>query len=151
MASLGTYLVLEIDNEIIADTIDVRLRALADALEDTTKEDGLNASFIQGIVKIGIAGSFLLASSLTNWNRLYNLINAGSQAVVKLYFDGVEILSGFGIVRKLSKKGGNSDDLVTGNYGIRFYVTSIGEGFNIITEGGFTIITEGGETIITDG
>ncbi len=149
MASLGLYLVLEIDNEIIAEAIDIKLRALADALEDTTKEDGLNASFIQGLVKIGIAGSFLLASSLTNWDRLYNLINSATPATITLYFNGEEVLAGLGIIRKLSKKGGNSDTLVTGNYGIRFYVTTAG--VEIITEGGFTIITEGGETIITDG
>lgn len=146
----GTYLVIEIDGEVIAEATNVNLKVIADSLDKTSKDDGLNGTFLAGLVKIGLAGEFLLASDSSNWDKLYDLLSTRDQAVVTLFFDGVEKLGGFGIVKKLSMTGANSDSLVTGKWGIRYYVSTISSELTIETEAGFTIITESGETIITE-
>ena len=150
MAALGTYLTLELDGDVIAETTELSIKIEADALESTTKDSGINATFIAGKYKAGLAGTFLLATNGANFDTLYTLINTATSMDVVVYYNGSAILNGTGIMKQLSETGANSDTLVTGKYGIRFHITDVGENVEIITEDGFTIITESGETIITE-
>lgn len=150
MSSLGIYLNVTLDGSVIAETTSVEFGIEAVKLDVTTQGDALNSKFIQGNMKMAIAGGFLLASSAANWGVLFDLLSTGTQATILVLHEGRSLVSGPGVIKKLDSAGGISDSLCTGKYGIRFYVTSIGEGVEIITEDGFTIITEDGQTIITE-
>jgi len=78
------------------------------------------------------------------------LMSAGTQTDVLVLHNGRTLVSGPGVIKRLESAGGLSDSLCTGKYGIRFYITNVGEGVAIITEDGFTFITEDGDTIITE-
>jgi len=144
MAILGTYLVLKLNDEVIAEATDVEMRIKAKPLNTTTKESGLNAEFIGGMVVIAIAGKYLFTED--NWDTLFGMI--GSEVGVSLFRDEVQFLGGNGILKKLSAQGGNSDQTITGAYGIRYKTTS--DNFAILTEAGFDFITEDAETIILE-
>jgi hypothetical protein len=150
MSIPGSYLVLEVDEEIIAETTDVSLKIVSKALDTTSKDSGLNAEYIGGKVMIAIAGGYLLASSGANWEALFDYMHGGTSMTVEFYRDGVYFFNGAGYLKKLSLTGANSDSLTTGVYGISFIYDAEETEGAIITEDGLEITTEDGETILIE-
>lgn len=149
----GSYLTLEVGATTVAETTDVNLKVAAKALDSTSKSSGLNSEYIGGTVRIAAAGSFLMASDGANWSTLWSSFKDGDEVVVHYYRNGVGFLSGNGVIKKLTMKGGLSDSLITGTYGLRFTYESEQEisGEYLTTEAGVTITTEGGDPIQIDG
>ena len=148
----GSYLYLTMDGSTIAETTDVSLKFQAKAIDKTTKDSGFNAEFMGGTVKVAIAGTFLVASDGSNWDTLWAAFEDGTEVDVNYLRHGTQFLSGTGIVKKLTLKGGNSDELVTGTYGIlhtgEFNTESVGDA--ILTEDGYYFETEDGQTVILE-
>ena len=143
MAIAGWYLVLKVDDEIIGETTSVNLKVKAKKLNTTTQESGLNNALIAGKVKIALSGTFL---KYDDWDTLYSKLN--NDVTIQLYSDEDRILNGFGKIKRLTKRGGNSDQKVSGAYGIQYKSDTSGAGLYITTEGDVAITTEGGETIL---
>jgi hypothetical protein len=152
MGILGSYLNIEVDGLLVAETTDVNMKIEAKALDATTKVSGYNYECIGGTVKIAIAGSYLMSQDGANWEALWASFNAGSNVTVAYYRDAVNFFSGYGIIKRLTIKGGNSDELITGGYGIMYShslnVPPAGE--TILTESGIEITTETGETLLVE-
>jgi hypothetical protein len=123
MAQRGDYLTLKVLHTsveaIIAEATSVSVDFSAEALETTSQDDGLNASFIAGKVSCTISGDFLYASTGANFSNLFTHMNAGTLVEVTVYRDSTAILEGDGVITSLSLGGGNSDQLVTGAYSIQ--------------------------------
>jgi len=126
MSLRGDYLVIQANldgsgqtEEDIAETTSCSIDFSAEALETTSQDSGLNASFIGGKVSCTITGDFLLASSGTNFTNLFTVMNAGTTIYVRALRSGTEFLNGEGVITGLSLAGGNSDQLVTGSYSIQ--------------------------------
>lgn len=151
MALRGTYLTLSLNGVEIAEAAEVSVKVKAKSLDITNQSDGHSASFMPGALKVGLAGRFLLASDASNWQTLYDLIGSGSEIDVILYRNSVEVLNGYGILKRLSKAGARSDDLITGAWGIRYYpTTATTEGLTLLTEAGVEITTEADVEITTE-
>ena len=146
MGVSGSYLVLKVDGSVIAETTSVNLKIIAKGLDRTSQASGVNASFMAGKIKIGIAGAFLFASDGANWTALYDFLKAGTEFEVVFYNNGTEFFGGSGVMKKLSIRGANQKSLVTGSYGIRFTPTADA----ILTEGGLEITTEDGRVLIIE-
>jgi len=147
----GSYLTVTVNGAVIAETTDVNIKIEAKALKATSQDSGVNSDHVAGVVKLGIVGRYLLASNGDNWTALFGYVNEGTEVEVAFYRDSVNFLSGWGLMRKLNPKGGNSDTLVTGMYGIRYNFTQQGatsEG--ILSEDGFTLRAETGETLLIE-
>jgi hypothetical protein len=123
MAQRGDYLTLKVLHTsveaIIAEATSVSVDFSAEALETTSQDDGLNASFIAGKVSCTISGDFLYASTGANFSNLFTHMNAGTLVEVTVYRDSTAILEGDGVITSLSLGGGNSGQLVTGAYSIQ--------------------------------
>lgn len=141
----GAYMVLKVDDSVIAETTKVNLKVTAKPMDSTSQDSGINGSFTTGKVMVGIGGAFLYATS--DYSSLYTYLNAGTQMGVIVYVDGNGIINGYGIMKKLSAKGANADENITGAYGIR--ITSM-DAQAILTESGFELLTESGETLIIE-
>jgi len=150
MSLLGSYLVLKVEGAVIGETTSVSLKMTATGLDRTSQDSGLRSSYSAGKVKVGMAGAFLFASG-GNWETLYSYLKTGAEMGISLFVNGAEILSGFGIMKKLSLKGADEASLVTGAYGIRYNTTTTQEEVDaILTETGIEITTETGVTITTE-
>jgi hypothetical protein len=148
---LGNYLVIKIGGEVIAEANKVNLKLVAKPLKATTKSNGIASAAVAGKVMIGISGSFMYASDGDNFDRLYDYLSTGGELGVGLYRNGELFLNGYGVMKKLSKRGANSDQLVTGAYGIRYNYSSDDPGAQaILTESGLNITTESGQQIIIE-
>ena len=152
MSIPGSYLTIEVDGATVAETTDVNMKVMAKALDSTSKDSGLNSECIGRLTRIAMAGSFLMSADGGNWDKLWDSFSGGESVYIYYYRDGINFLSGVGVIKKLTTKGGNSDSLVTGTYGLRFkYETPIEyEGFGLTTEAGLTITTEDGDTLTID-
>ena len=137
---------LEVDGNIIAETTSVSLKIVSQSLDRTSHASGVNAAFIAGMIKVGIAGAFLYASNGANWPALYDFLKDGTEFELVFYNNGTEFFGGSGIMKKLNLKGADRDSLVTGSYGIRFTPTSDA----ILTESGLEITTEDGQILIIE-
>ena len=146
MAIRGVYLVLKLDGEIVAETINVSMKMIVKGLDRTSQDTGLNAAFMSGKVKIGIAGTYLMASDNSNWTTLYGSLN--SSFAIGLYLNESMLLNGYGILKKLSLKGSDSKKNLTGTYGIRFNESLDTD--VLITESGIELTTEDGQTLIIE-
>lgn len=142
----GSYLLVKCNGAIIAESTDVNLKVIVSKLDGTHQGSGVNAVYVPGSVKIGIAGSFLYASDGTNWATLYDYLAAGSEFEIVFYRDGTEFFGGGGILKKLSMKGSNAKEGITGSYGIRYTPTTGA----ILTESGLEITTEDGQVLIIE-
>lgn len=141
MSLRGTYLVLYLDGEPVAEAADISLKVRASTIEATTQTDGQNARFIPGSVKIGMAGTFFTSSA--NWDLIYGFMKEGSELGAVLYQNEDELFDGGCVVRKLGKSARISDSLVAGTFSLRYYPTTI-------TAGGFTLLTESCVEITTE-
>jgi hypothetical protein len=106
-------------NEVIAATTSVTLDISAEALETTSQDDGLFATYIGGKVSGTIAGDYLLASTGDQYTNLYNHMANADKIEVEVFRDTTVILSAEGVITGLNLTGGNSDTLTTGNYAIQ--------------------------------
>jgi len=124
MALRGDYLTIRTTatsgsatvNDVIAETTSVNIDFSADALETTSQDDGLNASFIQGKVSGTISGDFLVATGTAEFSELFTAMNAGTKMEVDVYESSNNILAGDIVITSLSLSGGNSDQLTTGSF-----------------------------------
>ena len=103
-------------NEVIAATRSVNLDITAEALETTSQDDGLFATYIGGKVSGTISGEYLLASDGDQYTNLYNHMANGDTIEVVVYRSSTAILTADAVITGLSLQGGNSDTLTTGNY-----------------------------------
>jgi len=106
-------------NSVIAATTSVNLDITAEALETTSQDDGIFATYIGGKVSGSISGDFLLASTGEQYTNLYNHMAAGDTVEVDVYRDTTIIMNAEGVITGLSLTGGNSDTLTTGSYSIQ--------------------------------
>jgi hypothetical protein len=106
-------------NSVIAATTSVNLDITAEALETTSQDDGLFATYIGGKVSGSISGDFLLASTGEQYTNLYNHMASGDTVEVDVYRDTTIIMNAEGVITGLSLTGGNSDTLTTGSYSIQ--------------------------------
>jgi hypothetical protein len=127
MAILGDKLIVKVQqhssgsvNESIAATTDVSVDFTAEALETTSQDDGLNATYIGGKVSGTATGSYLLASSGDQFTNLFNHMNAGDTIEVEVYRDSTKFVDCNGIITSLGLAGGTTDTLFTGSYTIQF-------------------------------
>ena len=104
---------------IIAESTDVSIDFSAEALETTAQASGLNASFIAGKVTCTISGSYLLASTGTQFATLFDHMNNGQTIAVEVYRDTTKFLDGVAVITSLGLSGGLSDSLVTGSYSLQ--------------------------------
>ena len=125
MALRGDYLRIKVQQhsstvggEYVAETTSVSVDFGAEALETTSQESGLNASFIGGKVTGTVGGDYLLASDGTNFSNLFSFMNAGTTIEVDVYRSGSLWIAAEGVITNLSLSGGNSDQLATGSYSI---------------------------------
>lgn len=147
----GSYMVLRISGEVVAETTSVSVKMAAKKLETTSQDNGLNAGYEQGKVKLGLFGAFLLATDRANWTTLYGKVKDGLEVGVSLLVQGAEVFNGYGILKRLSLSGRDAKNLITGAYGIRYnYVATEEESTVITTEAGVTITTETGEKLIIE-
>jgi len=124
MALRGDYLTIRTTatsgsatvNDVIAETTSVNIDFSAEALETTSQDDGLNASFIQGKVSGTISGDFLVATGTAEFSELFTAMNAGTKMEVDVYESSNNILAGDIVITTLSLSGGNSDQLTTGAF-----------------------------------
>lgn len=119
MAIRADLIVLKIDAAIIAESTDVTIDFSAEALETTTQTSGLNAEYIPGKVVGTASGSFLLASTGTNFATLFTEMNAGTSFAVTVERNSTEFIDCDGVLTSLSVTGGLSDALSTGSYTIQ--------------------------------
>lgn len=112
--------------QVLAETTDVSISFSAEALETTSQDDGLNATFIGGKVSCTISGSFLLATSATNFSTLFTYMNAGTKIELDAVHSygasgagGTVFLDGQGVITGLELSGGKSDVNTTGSYTIQ--------------------------------
>ena len=150
MPQLGTYLTLTLEGSVIAEASSVSIKVVASALDSTSKDSGLYSGGAGGLVKIGVAGSFLYAAS-GNWSDLYDYQKAGTAVTVTMWRGGVEFISGEGVIKKLSMTGSDPGSHITGAYGIRYTSWNFGESVvsTMITEDElYDLITEDGDTLI---
>ena len=148
MGILGSYLVLKIAGEVVAESTNVNLKLASKVLETTSQDNGVNAGYEAGGIKIAIAGRFLYVAE-GNWDVLYDYI--GGEMGVGFFRNGVEFLNGYGVLKSLSLKGADSKERITGTYGIRYnYLSSIPSVEAITTESEIELITETGETLIIE-
>jgi len=151
MSLSGVYLVLKVNNEIVAETVSVKFQAKTKNLETTSQSDGLYASQMAGKIVVSLSGAFLLASDADNYDTLFTYIKNATEFSAVLYMNGEEAMSGYAVMKRLSNKGGNSRELTTGSYAIKYYPTSVYTGGEaLLTEAGVEITTEADETIITE-
>lgn len=124
MALRGDYLTIRTTassgsatvNDVIAETTSVNIDFSAEALETTSQDDGLNASFIQGKVSCTISGDYLVATGTTEFSELFTAMNAGTKMEVEVYETASKILDGDIVITSISLSGGNSDQLTTGSF-----------------------------------
>jgi len=148
MGILGSYLVLKLNDAVVAETTSVSLKMISKGLETTSQSSGVYSSYEGGKVKIGMAGKFLLASGSANWTILYDFMKAGDEFEVELFVNESSLFSGFGLMKKLSLRGADESSLVTGAYGIRYQIEP--SYYAITTEGDLIITTEDGQDIIIE-
>lgn len=101
-------------NEVIAETTSVTVDFSAEALETTSQDSGLNATFIGGKVTGTASGDFLTGTTGTNFDQLFDHMNAGNTLEVEVYISAVQKLAGEGVLTALSMTGGDSATLSTG-------------------------------------
>lgn len=121
MALRGDFLTIRVQqhssgvvNEVIAETTSVTVDFSAEALETTSQDSGLNASFIGGKVTGTASGDFLVATAGTNFDQLFAHMNAGDILEVQVFVNAVEKLAGEGVLTSLNMTGGDSATLTTG-------------------------------------
>ena len=121
MALRGDYMTIRVQqhssgvvNEVIAETTSVTVDFSAEALETTSQDTGLNASFIPGKVTGTASGDFFVASDNANFQQLFDHMNAGNILEVEVYTNAVLDLQGELVLTALSKTGGDSATLTTG-------------------------------------
>ena len=126
MAGRGDYLTILVDQHssavspaIVAETTSVSVDFSAEALETTSQDSGLNASFIPGKVSCTVSGDFLLASDAANFSLLFAKLNAGTLVEVEVEINGTALLAGHGVITSLTAGGANSDALATGAFTIQ--------------------------------
>jgi len=128
MALRGDYLLLKTRKsgsatviDVIADTTSVTVDFSAEALETTSQDSGLHATFIPGKVTGTISGDFLKASSSGDYEQLFALMNAGSVVEFEVWTGttSTEILDGTAVITSLSVTGGDSSTLVTGAFSLQ--------------------------------
>lgn len=105
--------------EVVAATTSVNLDISADALETTSQDDGLFATYIGGKVSGNISGDYLLASTGDQYTNLYNHMAAGTTIEIEVYRDTTVIMTADAVITSLSLTGGNSDTLTTGAFGLQ--------------------------------
>ena len=103
-------------NEVIAATTSVNLDISAEALETTSQDDGLFATYIGGKVSGTISGDYLLASTGDQYTNLYNHMANADTIEVEVYRESTAILTADAVITNLSLTGGNSDTLTTGAF-----------------------------------
>ena len=146
----GTYLTLQVEEEVIAEAVDISVKATAKRLEITNQSDGLYAAFMQGNIKVAMAGGFLAATTGANYTKLFDYLTTSQEMRVSLYRDAVEALGGYGIFKRLGV-GGRDKMLITGVWGLRFYLERIGTGGeSILSEAGIIITAEDDTKITAD-
>jgi predicted secreted protein len=127
MASLrGDKLILKVQqhssgttNQVLAATRSVNLDITAEALETTSQDDGIYATFIGGKVTGTISGEYLLASTGEQYTNLFNHLANGDVIEVELERDGTNIMTTEGVITSIGLAGGNADSLVTGAFSIQ--------------------------------
>lgn len=144
---IGSYLVVRVDGEDIAETTSVSLKVKARRLDTTTQDSGINESVTSGKVMIRISGSFLYTN---NWDTLFTYLNDRSEVSIAYLRNGVEFFTGYGIFRRLSARNSDRKKGVTGSYSIRYRYSATPGSTAITTESGFKITTESGETLIIE-
>ena len=124
MALRGDYLTIRTTatsgsatvNDVIAETTDISIDFSAEALETTSQDSGLNASYIGGKVSGTISGGYLVATGTAEFSELFTAMNAGTTMEVEVYETANQILDGDIVITSLSMSGGNSDTLTTGAF-----------------------------------
>jgi len=123
MAQRGDYLILKVLHtsveRVLAETTSINVDFTGEALETTSQDSGLNASFIGGKVSCTISGDFLYSSTTSGFANLFTHMNAGTLVEVTMYRNTTAILEGDGVITSLSLAGGNSDTLTTGAFSIQ--------------------------------
>lgn len=127
MALRGDYLTIRTGtpsgsgtaNKVIAETTSVSVDFSAEALETTSQDDGLNASFIPGKVTGTASGDFLIATGTVAYTDLFTLMNAGTSVEVEVYETANKIVDCAGVITSLSLAGGDSATLATGAFSIQ--------------------------------
>jgi hypothetical protein len=148
MAIGGSYLVLKVGGDVVAETTSVFFKVKSKKLNRTSQDSGINARYEPGKVKLFAAGRFLLASDGANWDTLFELARYAEEFSVGYYLNGAELFTGYGVLKRLTAKGGNSKKLITGAYGLTVKTTL--DDTMIITEDGFILTTEDDKAIITE-
>jgi len=146
MAILGTYLTLEIDGEVIAETVNVNLKMKGKPLDGTSQSSGIASTYSGGALSVAIGGKYLMATTGANWDTLWASFRAGTEISVALYRSGVALLTGFGIIAKLNQNGKDSKDKVTGGFALRYYPETTLESITVDS----TVITVDSTTITAD-
>lgn len=144
----GSYLTLKLDNEIIAESIDVSLKAKAKHLDTTSQGAGINAGFMAGMITLGVLGEHLYASDGANWDILYDLHRTGEFVTVQLYRDETLFLDKSGIIKRLRLKGSDAKENVTGMFGITVSINDAGAA--LLAEDGFQLLAEDGKVLLTE-
>lgn len=105
--------------EIIADSTSLNIDVSAEALETTSQDDGLNATFIGGKVSGTVSGDYLLATDGDQFTNLFTHMNAADVIAVEVWVNGAVYFTCDGVLTSLSLTGGLSDALSTGSYTIQ--------------------------------
>lgn len=116
-------------NKVIAATTSCNVDMSADPLETTSKDDGIDATFMPGKLSGTASGDFLVASDGEQYTNLYTYAGAGDAIVWELYRDGTLYLYGTGYITSISQTGANSDALVTGAYSMDLDVVAQYSGY----------------------
>jgi hypothetical protein len=103
-------------NKVIAATTSVNVDMSAEALDTTSQDDGINATFIGGKLSGTLSGDYLLASDGEQYTNLYTHMANGDLIEWEVYRDGTLFLDGTGVIDSNSLAGGNADTLTTGAY-----------------------------------
>ena len=103
-------------NKVVAATTSCNVDVTAEALETTSQDDGINATFIPGKLSGTISGDYLTASDGGQYTNLYTHAGSGDVIEWEVYRDGTLFLNGTGVISSISQTGGNSDTLTTGAY-----------------------------------
>ena len=126
MAGRGDYLTILVDQHssatapgVVAEATSVSVDFSAEALETTSQDSGLNASFIPGKVSCTVSGDYLMASDADNFKGLFAKLNAGTLVEVEVEINGSALLAGHGVITSLTAGGANSDALATGAFTIQ--------------------------------
>ena len=148
MSIPGSYLTIQVNGAVIAETTDVSMKIAAKPLDSTTKDSGLNAEHLGGTVKIAVGGKYLMSESGSNWEALYTSFKTGAIVTVEYIRSITNFFRGYGVIKKLNFTGGNSDSLVTGSYGIIIRQIISGSTDSVTVDS--TIITVDSTTITSD-